>query len=335
MYTALGKLASTGLTWVMRSHGNVTRGTESSKANSWLRRYHEEEHPPSIDEDENDGQEHDDLLFTTEEFENEATKAALGSGSEGRVSWEQDSIGSGGEQWREEEDSPSVAPTVDPNMTEATLLAQMKPMTANRRRIQLAIRTWYELDPETHIMASKLNRARDWKPMGIFLADKASQSNQSCYIIHCLLNADDNPMDGSLRLQTESSTVHTRMVNAKTFGCNSRMGDLGLSSWETVKAFDSISRALAKISLYRMEVPKEVCEDIIDIDERGSTFIRCQLARKIWQRRIHNIATGTSYTDMDTSAFEALRGVPQGDIPSPLCWDLFEDIVLCALDAIS
>ena len=41
---------------------------------------------------------------------------------------------------------------------------------------------------------------------------------------------------------------------------------------------------------------------------------------------------------MDTAAappFEALRGVPQGDIPSPLCWDLFEDIVLCALDAIN
>ena len=86
-----------------------------------------------------------------------------------------------------------------------------------------------------------------------------------------------------------------------------------------------------------MGVPKEVCEDIINIDERGSTFIRYPLARKIWQRRIHNIATGTSYTDMNTSAappFEALRGVPQGDIPSPLCWDLFGDIVLCALDAI-
>ena len=120
--------------------------------------------------------------------------------------------------------------------------------------------------------------------------------------------------------------------------CEEAAADLGLSSWDTVKAFDSISRALAKISLYRMGVPKEVCEDIIDIDEGGSTFIRCPLARKIWQRRIHNIATGTSYTDMDTSAappFEALRGVPQGDIPSPLCWDLFEDIVLCALDAIN
>ena len=119
-------------------------------------------------------------------------------------------------------------------MTEASLLAQMKPMTANRRIIQLAIRTWHELDPETRIMAAKLNRARDCKPMGLFLADKACLSNQSCYIIHRLLNADDNPVDGSLRLKTESLTVHTRMVNAKTFGCNSRMEDSEGDSRDTI-----------------------------------------------------------------------------------------------------
>ena len=70
--------------------------------------------------------------------------------------------------------------------------------------------------------------------MGLFLADKACLSNQSCYIIHCLLNADDNPTDGSLKLKTESSTVHTRMVNAKIFGCNSRMGDFVGDSRDTI-----------------------------------------------------------------------------------------------------
>ena len=83
-------------------------------------------------------------------------------------------------------------------------------------------------------MAAKLNRASDWKPMGLLLADKACLSNQSCYIIHCLLNADDNPTGGSLKLKTESSTVHTRMVNAKTFGCNSRMGDSEGDSRDTI-----------------------------------------------------------------------------------------------------
>ena len=107
--------------------------------------------------------------------------------------------------------------------------------------------------------------------------------------------------------------------------CEEAAADLGLSSWNTVKVFDSISRALAKISLYRMGVPKEVCEDIIDIDEGGSTFIPCPLARKIWQRRIHNIATGTSYTDMDTSAASVLstqrsatRGHPEPAMLGPV-----------------
>ena len=145
----------------------------------------EEEQQPSINEETIDGQQHDELLFTTGELEKEAIKAVGESGSEDRGSWEQESIGSGGEHWCEEEDLPSVIPTVDPNKTEASLLAQMRPMTANRRKILLAIRTWYKLDPETRIMAAKLNRARDWKLMGLFLADKACLSNQSCYIIHC------------------------------------------------------------------------------------------------------------------------------------------------------
>ena len=57
--------------------------------------------------------------------------------------------------------------------------------------------------------------------------------------------------------------------------------DLGLSSWDTVRAFDSLSRQMAKMSLYRMGVPKEICEDIIDIDQGGFTFVRCPQARRV------------------------------------------------------
>ena len=91
------------------------------------------------------------------------------------------------------------------------------------------------------------------------------------------------------------------------------------------------------MSLYRMGVSKEICEDIIDIDQGWFTFVRCPQARRVWQRNIHKLKSGKSYTDIDKGEappFEALRGVPQGDVPSPLCWDLFEDIVLTALDAI-
>ena len=94
---------------------------------------------------------------------------------------------------------------------------------------------------------------------------------------------------------------------------------------------------MAKMSLYRMGVPADICEDIIDIDQGGFTFVRCPQARRVWQRNIHMMKSGQSYTDIDKKEalpFEALRGVPQGDVPSPLCWDLFEDIVLTALDAI-
>ena len=102
-----------------------------------------------------------------------------------------------------------------------------------------------------------------------------SQKNLACY------RKAQSTTPLTTRLQKKRGTGSQSLQLIDVFEeCEEAAADLGLSSWDTVKAFDSISRALAKISLYRMGVPKEVCEDIIDIDEGGSTFIRCPLARK-------------------------------------------------------
>ena len=58
--------------------------------------------------------------------------------------------------------------------------------------------------------------------------------------------------------------------------------DLALASWDTVRAFDSISRVLAMISLHRIGVPVKDCEDIINIDEGGSVFVKCPHSTKVW-----------------------------------------------------
>ena len=110
---------------------------------------------------------------------------------------------------------------------------------------------------------------------------------------------------------------------------------LALASWDTIRAFDSISRMLAMLGLLRMGVPVADCEDIINIDEGGSVFVKCPHSTKIWQKRISRCPNGRSYTSLDVSEappFTAQRGIGQGNNHSPLTYNCTEDIVLTALD---
>ena len=114
--------------------------------------------------------------------------------------------------------------------------------------------------------------------------------------------------------------------------------DLGLASRDTIKSFDSISRVLAMLSLHRAGVPIADCEDIINIDEGGKVFVKCPHSTKVWQKKISSCPRGRTYVNCArTSAppFTAARGVGQGDNHSPLTWLLFEDIILCAMDAVN
>ena len=111
--------------------------------------------------------------------------------------------------------------------------------------------------------------------------------------------------------------------------------DLALASWDTVRAFDSISRVLAMISLHRVGVPVKDCEDMINIDEDGAVFVKCPHSTKVWQRKISSCPRGRTYAKVGKSSappFKAVRGIGQGDNHSPLTWILFEDIILCALE---
>ena len=112
--------------------------------------------------------------------------------------------------------------------------------------------------------------------------------------------------------------------------------DLALASWDIVRAFDSISRVLAMVSLHRIGVPVSDCEDIINIDEGGQVFVKCPHSTKVWQRKISSCPRGRSYAKVGKTTappFSAIRGIGQGDNHSPLTWILFEDIILCAMDS--
>ena len=106
------------------------------------------------------------------------------------------------------------------------------------------------------------------------------------------------------------------------------------TSWDKKRAFDSLSRNAARLALYRLGVPADVCEMLVGIDNEGKTVVRTPKAKQLWDE-LMLLGGGTSYEQAaETFAelyFFAMRGVGQGDTPSPFIWNAFFDILLVAL----
>ena len=51
------------------------------------------------------------------------------------------------------------------------------------------------------------------------------------------------------------------------------------TSWDKKRAFDSLSRNAARIALYRLGVPAEVCEMLVGFDNQGKTVVRTPKAK--------------------------------------------------------
>ena len=62
------------------------------------------------------------------------------------------------------------------------------------------------------------------------------------------------------------------------------------------KAFDSLSRNAARIALYRLGVPAEVCEMLIGFDNQGKTVVRTPKAKRPWDE-LMQMGGGTSYEE--------------------------------------
>ena len=104
---------------------------------------------------------------------------------------------------------------------------------------------------------------------------------------------------------------------------------LYISSWDIARAFDSLGRETVVMALLRLHVPRPLAEYITGIDRTGRVFVRTPLNYD----RHYNNADGGDLTEED--GFKTLKGVGQGDIPSPLLWAAAFDVLLCALNLIN
>jgi hypothetical protein len=101
-----------------------------------------------------------------------------------------------------------------------------------------------------------------------------------------------------------------------------------MSSWDKKRAFDSVAKQVLVFSWIRLGVPVCLAQYIVAMDDGGHSVVRSPLAYTAM--RSHGRA-GVRERGLD---FIARRGAGQGDVPSPLNWVAFYDILLDALEEV-
>ena len=111
-----------------------------------------------------------------------------------------------------------------------------------------------------------------------------------------------------------------------------------VSSWDKKRAFDSVSKNLAKFSLIRLGVPRVMADYVIDHDLDGPAIIRGGYTKKtLALMKRAAAAAGKSYSDLSSRIGKMLqyllteRGCGQGDVPSTIVWPATFDILLVAI----
>ena len=100
--------------------------------------------------------------------------------------------------------------------------------------------------------------------------------------------------------------------------------DMFFTSWDMKKAFDSVSKAVLVFSWIRIGVPEALAVYMVDMDIGGSLLVRSPEVVAAVKSDLREA--------IKRFGFETVIGTGQGDIPSPLNWDCFIDILLTALE---
>ncbi len=99
---------------------------------------------------------------------------------------------------------------------------------------------------------------------------------------------------------------------------------LFISSWDMRRAFDSVGRRFLLWCLVRLKVPRDLAAYMISMDDEGEMFVKCPHNMEIAER-------GIAALDKEGIRLKTMKGVGQGDTPSPLFWVAVLDTLLTAL----
>ena len=107
------------------------------------------------------------------------------------------------------------------------------------------------------------------------------------------------------RRGTDSAIL--QLVNAIEEAQENRT-ELFVSSWDTRRAFDSPAKQILVRSWTRLGVPERVAKYLVDIDKKGRTIIKTDIAQEVWDRE----GIGGFDVDGAPNTFRAVRGTGGG-----------------------
>jgi hypothetical protein len=123
-----------------------------------------------------------------------------------------------------------------------------------------------------------------------------------------------------------TSSASVQLINALEVA-QELSTEVFVASWDTRRAFDSPAKEVLLQSWCRLGVPYSIADFMVGMDRDGFTVIKSDLAQAVMEEK------GTEAFGGDgLGMFMAKRGTGQGDVVSPLNWDVFYDIMLTALD---
>jgi len=108
-------------------------------------------------------------------------------------------------------------------------------------------------------------------------------------------------------------------------------GEISGSTWDVVRAFDSIAKPLILLSLIRIGIPNVWAQYLIDLDADSGIITRSPWAENYIRQNGTRMIQERSKLGLAPNYFHAERGVGQGDVGSPTIWNIFMDTLLCSL----
>ena len=129
-----------------------------------------------------------------------------------------------------------------------------------------------------------------------------------------------------------TDTVHPQLRNLLE-ECQEECTSLYGATWDITKAFDRVPKTVLRMAWRRVGIPPLLADYLIDFDDGGFTIVSTPYTRSILRSKgIHGFST---HDTRKAPCFQAVTGTGQGDIPSPINWNCFFDILLWVLASIA
>jgi hypothetical protein len=153
--------------------------------------------------------------------------------------------------------------------------------------------------------------------------------------IHLAWHNNDilHPAQYGYRLDQSTQTALFSVLN-ELEGAHHNKDTKHITFWDIKRAFDSIPRNIQKLAWVRLGVPKDVAEWFVELDDHGLSYISSPHYHHSKNLNTPEGMAGRNehFSQAPDLAYQAQRGIGQGESASSLMWTALYDILLEFID---